>query len=63
VDVSWLLVLDIRDMFAEELFVRAGGFGQVYPILPSEFQLHEHPLKSTEVERVEENANVIMKIY
>lgn len=50
-------------MFAEEFYVRAGGFAQVTAILPSEFLLHEHPLKSTEVERVEEYAKVIMKIY
>jgi uncharacterized phosphosugar-binding protein len=50
-------------MFAEEFYVRAGGFAQVYPILPSEFLLHEHPLKSTEVERVEKYAKVIMKLY
>ncbi len=50
-------------MIAEEFYARAGGFGNVYPILPSEFMLHEHPLKSTAVERVTDYAGVIMKIY
>ncbi|MDF3002423.1 MAG: uncharacterized protein K0Q48_2542 [Bacillota bacterium] len=50
-------------MFAEEFYARAGGFAQVTPILPGEFMLHEHPLKSTEVERIEAYAGVIMKLY
>lgn len=50
-------------MIAEEFYTRAGGFANVYPILPSEFMLHEHPLKSTAVERVAEYAEVIMHIY
>lgn len=50
-------------MIAEEFYARAGGFAQVYPILPSEFMLHEHPRKSTEVERIEDYAKVIMHLY
>ena len=50
-------------MFAEEFYVRAGGFAHVNPILPGEFLLHEHPLKSTEVERIEQYAGVIMRLY
>ena len=50
-------------MIAEEFYARAGGFAQVCPILPTEFMLHEHPLKSTEVERISEYAEVIMKLY
>ncbi len=50
-------------MFAEEFYTRAGGFAQMTPILPSEFLLHEHPLKSTEVERIEQYAGVIMRLY
>lgn len=50
-------------MFAEEFYTRAGGFAQVTPILPGEFMLHEHPLKSTEVERIEAYAGVIMRLY
>lgn len=50
-------------MLAEELYTRAGGLACVTPILPSEFQLFEHPLKSTEVERLEAYAAVVMRLY
>lgn len=50
-------------MFAEEFYTRAGGLAPVTPILPSEFMLHEHPQKSTEIERLEDYAGVIMKLY
>jgi uncharacterized phosphosugar-binding protein len=50
-------------MFAEEFYVRAGGFAQVSPILPNEFLLHDHPLKSTIIERVEVYATVIFDLY
>ncbi|WML27214.1 SIS domain-containing protein [Neobacillus sp. OS1-33] len=50
-------------MFAEEFYVRAGGFAQVSPILPNEFFLHDHPLKSTVIERIEAYAKVIFDLY
>jgi uncharacterized phosphosugar-binding protein len=50
-------------MFAEEFYTRAGGFAQVSPIMPSEFLLHEHPLKSTMIERLEAYAKVIFDLY
>lgn len=50
-------------MFAEEFYVRAGGFAQVSPILPNEFLLHDHPLKSTVIERLESYAKVIFDLY
>ena len=50
-------------MLAEEFYTRAGGLACVTPVLPSEFQLFEHPLKSTEVERLEAYASVVMKLY
>lgn len=50
-------------MFAEEFYVRAGGFAQVSPILPNEFFLHDHPLKSTVIERLEAYAKVIFDLY
>jgi uncharacterized phosphosugar-binding protein len=50
-------------MFAEEFYVRAGGFAQVSPILPNEFLLHDHPLKSTIIERLEAYAKVIVDLY
>ncbi|WP_218923253.1 SIS domain-containing protein [Bacillus sp. AFS017336] len=50
-------------MFAEEFYVRAGGFAKVSPILPNEFFLHDHPLKSTVIERVEAYAKVIFDLY
>jgi uncharacterized phosphosugar-binding protein len=49
-------------MFAEEFYVRAGGFAQVSPILPNEFLLHDHPLKSTVIERLEAYAKVIVDL-
>lgn len=50
-------------MLAEELYARAGGLACITPVLPSEFQLYEHPKKSTEVERLERYADVIMSLY
>jgi uncharacterized phosphosugar-binding protein len=50
-------------MFAEEFYVRAGGFAQVSPILPNELLLHDHPLKSTIIERLEAYAKVIVDLY
>lgn len=50
-------------MLAEEFYARAGGLACVTPILPTEFMLHEHPLKSTAVERVAAYAPVILEVY
>lgn len=50
-------------MMAEEFYTRAGGLASVIPILPTEFLLHEHPLKSTVVERQASYAPVIFEVY
>lgn len=50
-------------MLAEEFYTRAGGLASVIPILPTEFQLHEHPLKSTAVERLTAYAPIIFEVY
>lgn len=50
-------------MLAEEFYARAGGLACVTPILPTEFMLHEHPLKSTAVERVAAYAPVTLDVY
>lgn len=50
-------------MLAEEFYARAGGLAPVIPILPTEFLLHEHPLKSTVVERLAAYAPVIFEVY
>ena len=50
-------------MLAEEFYARAGGLASVTPILPTEFMLHEHPLKSTAVERVAAYAPVVLEVY
>ena len=50
-------------MLAEEFYTRAGGLASVIPILPTEFLLHEHPLKSTVVERLAAYAPVIFEVY
>jgi len=50
-------------MLAEEFYTRAGGLASVIPILLTEFQLHEHPLKSTAVERLTAYAPIIFEVY
>lgn len=50
-------------MLAEEFYTRAGGLALVIPILPTEFLLHEHPLKSTVVERLSAYAPVVFEVY
>lgn len=50
-------------MVAEEMYVRAGGLAVVTPMLPPEFMLHNHPHKSTWVERLTDYADVIMQVY
>ncbi len=50
-------------MLSEEFYARAGGLASVTPILPTEFMLHEHPLKSTAVERVAAYAPAILEVY
>lgn len=50
-------------MLAEEFYTRAGGLASVIPILPTEFLLHEHPLKSTVVERLAAYAPVVFEVY
>lgn len=50
-------------MIAEEFYARAGGLAVVTPMLPDEFMLHVHPLKSTLIERIPEYAKVILGVY
>lgn len=50
-------------MIAEEFYTRAGGLACVEPILPPEFMLHEHPLKSTLIERQTSYADVFFALY
>lgn len=50
-------------MLAEESYTRAGGLAVVTPILPPEFMLHEHPLKSTIIERQTSYADVFFSLY
>jgi uncharacterized phosphosugar-binding protein len=48
-------------MLAEEMFYRAGGLVSVYPILEESLMLHNGARKSSDVERVEGLARVILE--
>ena len=50
-------------MMAEELFYRAGGLARIYPILEDALMLHNGAIKSTEMERLEEYAELILQRY
>jgi len=50
-------------MMAEELFYRAGGLARVYPILEDALMLHNGAIKSTQMERLEGYAELILSRY
>ena len=50
-------------MMAEELFYRAGGMARVYPILEDALMLHNGAIKSTEMERLDGYAELILERY
>lgn len=50
-------------MIGEEFYSRAGGLACINLIAPMELTLGEHPLKSTQIERITEYANVIISQY
>lgn len=50
-------------MMAEELFYRAGGLARVYPILEDALMLHNGAIKSTEMERLDGYAELILDRY
>jgi len=50
-------------MMAEEVFYRAGGLARIYPILEDALMLHNGAIKSTEMERVEGYADLILDRY
>ncbi len=50
-------------MIAEEWYARAGGLAPVSLMVPPEFMMHQHPLKSTLVERMASYVDVIFGIY
>jgi uncharacterized phosphosugar-binding protein len=47
-------------MIAEEVFYRAGGLAAVYPILEPALMLHEGAIKSTDMERLEGLASILL---
>jgi uncharacterized phosphosugar-binding protein len=47
-------------ILAEELFYRAGGMPQIYPILEESLMLHNGAIKSTHLERMEGYAETIL---
>lgn len=48
---------------AEEVYTRAGGMANLQAILIPELMLHQAPKKSTDIERLEGFAKVIMNLY
>ena len=50
-------------MVGEEFYARAGGLACIRLIAPMELTLGEHPLKSTQIERIADYASVIMLQY
>jgi uncharacterized phosphosugar-binding protein len=50
-------------MMAEELFYRAGGLARVYPIFEEALMLHNGAIKSTEMERLDGYAELILDRY
>lgn len=50
-------------MVGEEFYARAGGLACIQLIAPMELTLGSHPLKSTQIERIAEYANVIISQY
>ena len=50
-------------MMAEELFYRAGGLARIYPILEDALMLHNGAIKSTEMERLDGYAELILERY
>jgi len=50
-------------MMAEELFYRAGGLARIYPILEDALMLHNGAIKSTEMERLDGYADLILDRY
>lgn len=50
-------------MVAEEFYARAGGLACAYMMVPPEFTLIQHPLKSTQIERIAEYASVVLLQY
>jgi uncharacterized phosphosugar-binding protein len=50
-------------IMCEELFFRAGGIANISPILDSGLMLHESALTSTDLERIEGYAAIIMSRY
>ena len=50
-------------MMAEELFYRAGGLARVYPILEEALMLHNGAMKSTDMERLDGYATLMLDRY
>lgn len=50
-------------MVGEEFYARAGGLACIQLIAPMELTLGEHPLKSTQIERIAQYAQVIISQY
>ena len=50
-------------MMAEEIFYRAGGLARIYPILEDALMLHNGAIKSTEMERLDNYAELILDRY
>ena len=50
-------------IIGEEIYARAGGYAGIVPMLESELMLHQHPMKSTMVERSCGYAKILLDMY
>lgn len=50
-------------MIGQDLYARAGGFAQIYPIVEIELTLATHPTKSTQIERNAAYADILDQVY
>lgn len=50
-------------MVGEEFYARAGGLACIQLIAPMELTLGDHPLKSTQIERIQDYAHVVAMQY
>lgn len=50
-------------MIAEEFYIRAGGLALIHAILPPELMLHQMATKSTQIERMEGYAQMLLDQY
>lgn len=50
-------------IIGEEIYARAGGYAGIVPMLEPELMLHQHPMKSTMIERTCGYAKILLDMY